>query len=759
MRRSIIFLLLFFGCFVGTARGQTGVINLSVTPTPINIVVNVSCNYVVIQENSAAPGNAFTITLPGGSTGITYAAGTKFIFSANSGGFINGQTIGAITVPTGTVSFVGIESVAVPTIPASVKTSGGGGSGAVSPGTNPVIPFYNILGVNPSVGPSNVSVIGAGLNGLAVPGSLTVGSSGNPGQITGVLQSSGCTAPGAGLINLFIGDSVTGLPLVGSGTTPCEPIAVQGYAGSFPSLTVSGNVSTATLSATGQITSTETTGTAPFVVASTTNVPNLNASSLNGANFSAPGPIGGVTPSTGAFTTLTGNFPSGFATASINGTIYIDGVTNTLPSAINNASSGTTIYVPPGSYSISSGITITASNVHVLCSGINATKIIYTGSTLSALVTVGTSNSGSANQYNDSINGCTFSGNSSVTNGLYVEGVHHSDFSNNSWINVTGAGIRTSFAVEDNFDLEHTSSNEQAFAVQPTNCIYLDGPNSAHETTDASMKGDICEGVSGDGWYLNITSNAQIRGGTSEGNNRGLNATANTIRLAIHSSDFESNTTEDFLDNGAFDSYYDVVAASTVGCHLGSTANYIYLFQGTLLNPSFHCQQDSGSYDIMYNDYYGAQQPTLNAVYDSAVQTLTNKTLTSPVVTGPVLNGVAITSWPNPDLIASGEVPAFTSTGVVFQWTPAQTVTITALEYSAGLVPGSGCSTAPVINIGGITASNLTMTNNTTHGIITGLTIGAMAGTLSSIEIQTADSGCSTPWTNVTLIAHYITTL
>lgn len=55
----------------------------------------------------------------------------------------------------------------------------------------------------------------------------------------------------------------------------------------------------------GQIKSTLATGTAPFVVASTTNVPNLNASSLSGATFAAPGAIGGTTPSTGAFTTGT----------------------------------------------------------------------------------------------------------------------------------------------------------------------------------------------------------------------------------------------------------------------------------------------------------------------------------------------------------------------------------------------------------------------------------------------------------------------
>lgn len=59
------------------------------------------------------------------------------------------------------------------------------------------------------------------------------------------------------------------------------------------------------MSVTKQITSTLATGTAPMVVASTTNVANLNASSLNGATFAAPGAIGGGTAGSGAFTTVT----------------------------------------------------------------------------------------------------------------------------------------------------------------------------------------------------------------------------------------------------------------------------------------------------------------------------------------------------------------------------------------------------------------------------------------------------------------------
>jgi hypothetical protein len=65
-----------------------------------------------------------------------------------------------------------------------------------------------------------------------------------------------------------------------------------------------------------QITSTVATGTPPLVIASTTNVPNLNASSLNGQTFAAPGPIGGGTAAAGNFTTVgvTGQITSTLAT-------------------------------------------------------------------------------------------------------------------------------------------------------------------------------------------------------------------------------------------------------------------------------------------------------------------------------------------------------------------------------------------------------------------------------------------------------------
>ena len=89
--------------------------------------------------------------------------------------------------------------------------------------------------------------------------------------------------------------------------------------GHIDDITSTGTITTAAVTATANLdigayslraltfTSDQATGTAPFTVSSTTNVPNLNASSLDGATFAEPGAIGGTTAAAGTFTTLTAN--------------------------------------------------------------------------------------------------------------------------------------------------------------------------------------------------------------------------------------------------------------------------------------------------------------------------------------------------------------------------------------------------------------------------------------------------------------------
>lgn len=65
--------------------------------------------------------------------------------------------------------------------------------------------------------------------------------------------------------------------------------------------------SVTTLGASGVISSTVATGTAPLSVLSTTQVANLNVSALGGATFASPGAIGGTTPGAITGTTITAN--------------------------------------------------------------------------------------------------------------------------------------------------------------------------------------------------------------------------------------------------------------------------------------------------------------------------------------------------------------------------------------------------------------------------------------------------------------------
>jgi hypothetical protein len=99
---------------------------------------------------------------------------------------------------------------------------------------------------------------------------------------------------------------------------------------------------------TGQITTSVSTGTAPFAVSSTTNVANLNASSLSGATFAAPGAIGSGTASTGAFTTL-----------STTGALTYGGVT------LSNSVTGTQSMVLSAAPTLSGAVSLSQGGVTV----------------------------------------------------------------------------------------------------------------------------------------------------------------------------------------------------------------------------------------------------------------------------------------------------------------------------------------------------------------------------------------------------------
>ena len=116
--------------------------------------------------------------------------------------------------------------------------------------------------------------------------------------------------PSAGNIKLGFTGTLTNVGLANSAMTIAgTSVSLGGSTSSFPSPGAIGGGTPSTgafttLSATGQFTSTLAIGTAPFSVTSTTVVPNLNVSQLLGGTWAVPGTIGSTTPNSGAFTTL-----------------------------------------------------------------------------------------------------------------------------------------------------------------------------------------------------------------------------------------------------------------------------------------------------------------------------------------------------------------------------------------------------------------------------------------------------------------------
>lgn len=123
----------------------------------------------------------------------------------------------------------------------------------------------------------------------------------------------------------------------------------------------------------GQIVSTVPTGTAPFSIASTTVVPNLNVSQLLGCTWAVPCPIGSTTPNTGAFTTLAAGaslqIGGGTVQVGTQGTdtklLTAGTISGTAAPLCTDANSGATTSGCPGAFTKMEEFTVCASGCNV----------------------------------------------------------------------------------------------------------------------------------------------------------------------------------------------------------------------------------------------------------------------------------------------------------------------------------------------------------------------------------------------------------
>lgn len=215
------------------------------------------------------------------------------------------------------------------TIP--TQTGTGGPVLSISPFVTGTLTAENITYTGGIVGGTSVIAIATNQIYKDVSGNVGLGnvpSGSYKLEVTGNISYTGTLTGSTGIIaigtNQIYKDASGN---VGLGNTPSGTYKLQ----------VTGSIA-----ASSQLVSTVATGTAPLAVTSTTNVANLNASTLSGATFAAPGPVGSGTASTGAFTTLS-------ASSTVSGT----GFTNYMASP--PAIGGTTPAAITGSNLMSSG--------------------------------------------------------------------------------------------------------------------------------------------------------------------------------------------------------------------------------------------------------------------------------------------------------------------------------------------------------------------------------------------------------------------
>lgn len=382
---------------------------------------------------------------------------------------------------------------------------------------------------------------------------------------------------------------------------------------------------------------------------------------------------------------------------------------------------GCIIRIPSGTWSPAppnTALIINQSWVHIICSGIGASFISYTGTTtIPAVIDIGTSTTGSPAYYNISINGCTVSGNANVQYAIRARGIHRSDFSNNSLINVTTAGFNSSYGVRLNLDDLHTSSMEQAFSVQPQSCIILDGPDHDHKTTTTSVGQPVCEGVSGAGIVLNNTTTVTVHGGTSEQNNKGITLSNGAEGDVIVALDTEANKTSNVEDGGYQNHFFDLtgnglyhVLGSAVFSHL---TGYFY-DQITI---------DAGAFETNL-DHVGYNNSGSGSLSDKG-------TFTSKLRVLNLAGGVYdADSFPGPNGISINQQPPLTTSN---QSGTGSICMTTACSMTTPII-GGATLTAPTIGGGSAISSS------GVGGVLLGMEGGSNAG----VQTKRGVPGCRT---------------
>jgi hypothetical protein len=309
------------------------------------VTANAGLSVTTITASGLITANA-GLTLASGQTLNVGTSGTSSPLNVYGITSISGNTSsfnsGTLNVLNSNVSPKVVVSMLSPN--ASVNEAPGINLGVAASSRNCASIAFNYKGVG-----STSNYLSLGFYGF--PDKLNVLANGYVGI--------GISSPTVELDVVGAGKFSTGLT-VSSGTSSLQ--AVTGTTITASGLvTANAGVSTTNISFSGQLTSTILTGTSPFVVSSTTNVANLNASSLNGATFTSPGPIGSAVASTGAFTTLSASGTVNLSSLTASSTVATDASKNLV--SIANTGTGNNVLATSPTLNTSYNLTGSSSGV------------------------------------------------------------------------------------------------------------------------------------------------------------------------------------------------------------------------------------------------------------------------------------------------------------------------------------------------------------------------------------------------------------
>jgi len=704
-----------------------------------------------------------------GATTIGAITGTSASFSSSltaSNGFtstggtttLGATTIGEITGTSASFSTtLGVTGLATFGAGGLTSTAGTTTLGATTIGviSGTSASFSTTLGV------TGLATFGAG--GLtSTAGTTTLGAT-TIGAISGTTASFSSTVTTTGLLTASNGlTSTAGTTTLGATTIG----AISGTSASFSSSVTSSGLLTASngLTSTGgtttlgattigaitgtsasftnQITSTLSSGTPPFVVASSTNVLNLNASSLSGATFQSPGSIGSNTPGSGVFTTLTANT----SLTSTSGTTSLG--TTTLSGELAMGNNKITGLATP----TDTNDATTKGYVDSVSAGTSAKTSVIVATTSPGTLATSFENG-------DTIDGVTLvtgyrilikDQTNQVENGVYI-------------VNVSGSPSRA-----PDFGVGYTAAGTFVFI---------------QEGTVNDNAGFICNSSSGSDivgtdniTFSQFTGAAQVIAGT------GLTKSGNTLSVNASQTQITSVGTLSALSVSGAISGSSQTLSSTLGVTGLSSLRDLDLLGSSSGIVSVRTQANSGTYNYNIPTSSGssgeiltsgggvsspmtwtpvtgtgnvvlANSPTLGAISVGAITGTSASFSTTLGVTGLATFGAGgLTSTAGTTTLGATTIGAISGTSASFSTT--LNTTGLATFGAGGLTSTAGTTTLGATTIGAITgtsasfSSSLTASNGftSTAGTTTlgATTIGAISGTSASFSTTLGVTGLAT---------------